>query len=204
MKLLHIASSREIGKVCYQWACNNLPEGWQHTDDPNESDVYISVMYDSLLDERFINGVGASGVPRRCYNFHPGILPQYRGSGAFSWSIINGEKECGITLHELDVDIDHGPIISCWKWPIRVTDTAETLFNTGMVKIEQLFKEFLPLLLANTASSEPQDESKAKVYYRKDLQKAMDLSRIIRAFTFEGKPSAHYVNRHGTKVEVTW
>ena len=90
----------------------------------DECEVFISVLYDKILPASFLEG-------RRCYNFHPGILPQYRGAGAFSWAILNGEKETGITLHEIDGDIDHGPIINISRFPVLPYDTASKLYEVA-------------------------------------------------------------------------
>lgn len=198
-QLLHVASSRPVGRACVAWAEANLPAGWALTDDPEACDVFVSCMYGSLVSEEFINRPG-----RRCYNFHPGILPEYRGSGAFSWAIVNGERRCGVTLHELDVNIDTGPVIDVGAFPIEAWDTAESLFDKGMVRLVAMFKGWLPRLLANDHPRVPQDEGRARTYYRKDLAGKMDLTRFVRAFTFGGKPGAFYVDRTGRKVDLTW
>ena len=192
---IHIATSRDIGRKCIAWALEHMPSGYALTDDPELSDVFISVMYGHLVSEDFI-------AKRKCFNFHPGILPHYRGAGAFSWCIINGEKQCGITLHELDVDIDTGPIIAIRRFAIEAWDTAETLFTKGMDTIAVLFQEQFAKLLKGDYTATPQENG--RTYYRKDLRAAMDLTRFVRAFTFEGKPTAFYVNKDGDNVGVTW
>lgn len=192
-----IASSRPIGERCRDWAARNLPEGVTLTDDPESSEVFISVLYGHLVSETFIS-------PRRCYNFHPGILPQYRGAGAFSWCLLNGDKECGITLHKLEVDIDSGPVIALRTFPVHPWDTAESLFGKGMGAIYELFTGWFARLVAGLYTAEPQDESKAKLYYRRDLERQRDLTRFARAFAFEGKPGAFYTDRHGRRHELRW
>lgn len=47
-----------------------------------------------------------------------------------------------------------------------------------------------------------QDEAKARIYYRRDLEMQRDLTKFVRAFTFEGKPKAFYVNAKGEKIEL--
>lgn len=200
--LYHIATSRPVGQTCITRALASTPVGWEATINPEFADVFISVMYDTLVDERYISGVGSSGQPRRCYNFHPGLLPEYRGSGAFSWAIINGEKTTGVTLHELDVDIDHGPILDRAEFPILAGDTAGTLFARAMDLMLQMFVDWFPILLNGPPRGVPQDESKARIYYRRDLQAARDLTRFVRAFTFSGKPGAFYTDLDGTRHDL--
>ena len=197
---MHIATSRSIGEKCIAHARERLKE---HSfvlliDDPEEADIFISVMYDSLVSEQYINREG-----RHCYNFHPGILPAYRGSGAFSWALINEEKECGITLHKLDVDIDSGPVIDIKRFAIEPWDTAKTLFDKGMLAIYDLFVKHFDDIVSNRCLAIPQTEP-PRIYYRKDLLKAKDMTKYIRAFTYEDKESAFYINRQGEKIYIRW
>lgn len=185
---LHIASSRSIGEKCIAYAREK-----HDLVGIDECDVFISVMYDKLIPEDYIK-------KHRCYNFHPGLLPEYRGAGAYSWAIINDERFTGVTLHEIEKDIDNGPIIDRQEFPIHSHDTAETLFHTAEVLMFQMFRYWLERLLEGDVPKCEQDEDKSRLYYRKDLEKAKDLSRYKRAFTFEGKESAYITDTEGNKL----
>lgn len=198
MKLFHIATDREVGERCRVWAMDNTPHGWSHTRDPEASDVFISVMYDTLVSEKFIAG------RERCLNIHPGILPQYRGSGAYSWAIINGEERTGVTLHEMDVDIDHGPILGWSKFDILPLDTAGSLFKKAEKEMENLFRQYFLTMLRGDYKIKKQNENNAKMYYRRDLQKARDLSKYVRAFTFPGKEDAFYKDNRGFTHKIKY
>jgi methionyl-tRNA formyltransferase len=195
MTSVHLATSRPIGERCIRWVEEQAFKGLTLVADPEKSDVFISVMYDSLVSEAFIE-------KRRCYNFHPGILPEYRGSGAFSWAIINGEKRCGVTLHELETGIDSGPVIATCTFPIEPWDTAETLFGKGMDGIFSLFCDYFLKIIYGDYLATPQDEARARTYYRKDLRAAADLTRFVRAFAFAGKECAYYVNAQGRRIDL--
>lgn len=186
---IYIASSREIGEKCKEWAIQN---GYEITS-MHDCDVFISVLYDKIISEEYI-------ASRPCYNFHPGVLPWYRGAGAYSWAIINGEFETGVTLHKIDKDIDHGDIIHIQRFPIKDTDTAEDLFKKAENIIFDLFKNMLKILLRSDVRAFKQEEG--RIYFRKDLEKARDLSRYIRAFTFKGKPNAYYKNKSGNICQI--
>lgn len=181
MKLC-VATSRDIGQKCRKIAKGM---GYELTD-MYSCDVFISVLYDKLIPEDFIKS-------KPCFNFHPGILPWYRGSGAYSWAIINGEFETGVTLHEIDKDIDHGNVIDIRRFTILPTDTAETLFKKAEITIMQMFRQWLKNLLEGQYRAVQQLEG--RIYYRKDLEKAKDLTKFIRAFTFEGKERAFYIEQ---------
>lgn len=187
-----IQSSRPVGEKCKAWA---LAQGYELF--PMEDcDIFISVMYDKLIPEVYIK-------THKCFNFHPGVLPWYRGAGAYSWSIINGEFETGVTLHEIDKDIDHGDVIAIGRFPIMKEHTAETLFNKAEDKIFEMFKKWLPKLIHSRGLLLFQQET-GRIYYRKDLEKARDLTKYVRAFTFTGKPNAYFINKKGERIELKY
>lgn len=195
---VHIGTHREIGRECIAWARENMPDGFELVDSFEACDIFISVLYDRLLSETEIR----SKV--RCLNFHPGILPIHRGSGAYSWVIINGERKAGVTLHEIDQSIDHGPIIAIEEWVVKPDDTAESLFRKAEEQILWMFRRHFDSLLHGTYETMPQDESQARLYYRKDLDRAKDLTRFARAFHFTGKEQAYYFNAKGEKIYLKY
>lgn len=186
MKLC-IATSRPIGERC---AVIAKELGYELVDS-DVCDVFISVLFDQIIPESFIRS-------KPCFNFHPGILPWYRGAGAYSWAIINGEMEAGVTLHEIDKDIDHGDVIDIERFPILFEDTAETLFVSAEKTIEFMFRHWLPKLTKGDYQAVKQDAG--RIYYRRDLEKVKNLTRFIRAFTFKGKENAYYINAKGEKI----
>jgi len=67
------------------------------------------------------------------FNLHASLLPQYRGAAPIQWSVINGEKETGLTTFLLDDSIDTGKIIHQQKINISDDDNAGTLHDKMMV-----------------------------------------------------------------------
>lgn len=193
-----VATSRKIGETCREWAKENTPEGFEYTDSIDDCDILISVMYGELLSEQFIS----SKV--RCVNFHPGILPEYRGSGAYSWVILNGEKETGVTLHEIDRSIDHGQVIEKRSFPVTEKDTAYSLFVQAEKVMFEMFKDWYESILQGEYTKEEQDESKAAIYYRKDLEEVRDVTRFAKAFCFPGKSNAFYYDSSGQAIELVY
>lgn len=190
-----IASSRprEIGDRCLAWAKENPAPDVQLVENPRACDVFISVLYDQRVDPNFI-------AKRRCYNFHPGLLPHYRGCGIYSWVLINRERDTGVTLHEIDYSLDTGAIIETVKTPITEYDTAESLFRRCMDLLYGLFTAYLHRLVASDYVTRPNQGG--HLYLKRDLEKAKDISHIIRAFTFRGKESAFWCDRRGAKHYV--
>lgn len=193
LKKVYIASSREIGKKCLKYAEFNMPNGFTLCNIMEDCDIFISVMYDTLLKESFLKN-------RKCYNFHPGILPYYRGSGSFSWSIINEEKTTGITLHEIDKDIDTGPIICVKDFPIKENDTAYDLFSKGMDCIYELFVENFKAILTGDYYPQKFPKIKSSLYTRKRMDDLKDITKLVRALTFPNKEGIYYYTSDGRKI----
>lgn len=69
-------------------------------------DCIVVAAYGQILPEAIIN------MPKYgCINIHASILPQYRGAAPIHWSVINGERETGITIMQMDKGLDTGDIL---------------------------------------------------------------------------------------------
>ena len=194
MVKVYIASSREIGNRCKEWAKENICTGFEITENIDDCEVFVSVLYDKIIKKEFIKN-------RRCYNFHPGILPEYRGAGCSSWVIINGEKKSGVTLHLIDEGIDTGDIIKINKFDIKESDTAYDVNSNAIETIFKMFKLNFNIILSENYLQTKQDDSCAKTYYRKDLQNLKDITKLIKAFYYPGKEGLYYKN-NGTKFYI--
>jgi methionyl-tRNA formyltransferase len=192
-KKIFIASSREIGTKCLEWAKNNTPDGYILTDSLEDCDILISVMFDKILKNNHLKN-------KKCFNFHPGILPEYKGVGIFSWVIINQESKAGVTLHLMDNGIDTGDIIEIREFMISPDDTAYSLFLRGEALIYKMFKDWYFDLLSDNFIAVPQKLKDGKVYKKSDLQKAKNLTKFAKAFYFPGKESAFYFNNNSEKI----
>ena len=193
MKRVFIGYSRSIGLKCFEYAHKNMPTGFELCDNKDDCDIFISVMYDTLLEESFIK-------ERKCYNFHPGVLPFYRGSGAFTWAIINNESTTGITLHEIDKNIDTGPIINVQQYSIYPNSTAYDLYLEGMDVIYEMFVTYLPNLLEESYIRHPNPCTASSLYTRKMLDDKKDITDLVRGFTFPEKEGLYYYTSDGRKI----
>lgn len=63
----------------------------------------------------------------RILNIHPALLPSFRGMDAFQQALDHGVKWTGTTIHIVDEDVDHGPIIMQVPVPVRDDDTHDSL-----------------------------------------------------------------------------
>jgi len=91
------------------------------------------------LDKRGIDLVCLAGYMRllspwfvgqyknRIMNIHPALLPSFPGLDAQSQAFDWGVKVTGCTVHFVDEELDHGPIILQEAVPVKENDTAESL-----------------------------------------------------------------------------
>lgn len=64
-----------------------------------------------------------------CINVHASLLPAYRGAAPIQWAVINGDKESGVTIMQMDEGIDTGDMIEKVVVPIAEDETGGSLFD---------------------------------------------------------------------------
>src|SRR5205814_4471048 len=94
--------------------------------------------------------------------YHPSLLPKYRGPSSINWPISRGEKETGLTIFRPTDGLDEGAVMLQNKTPIGENDTLgsvyfERLFPMGV----QAMLEAADLVVAGKHKEVEQDESKA-------------------------------------------
>lgn len=82
-------------------------------------------------------------------NFHPSLLPKYRGRYSTVHAIFNGEKNTGVTCHWIGSEIDKGKIIYQKKIKIENFYTARDLYEIFTGEAFKLFKKVFLKILEN-------------------------------------------------------
>jgi len=94
--------------------------------------------------------------------YHPSLLPAYRGPSAINWPIIKGEKETGLSIFWPDNGLDTGDVLLQKKTPIGPTDTLGTVYFDRLFPMGvEAMLESVDLVKAGKAPRIKQDESKA-------------------------------------------
>ncbi|MBI5877577.1 MAG: methionyl-tRNA formyltransferase [Chloroflexi bacterium] len=99
--------------------------------------------------------------PLHCINIHASLLPKYRGASPITHAILNGERETGITLMQMEAGLDTGPIIAQRTVPIDTADTTGALEARLSVTGAELLAQTLPAWIARTITPVPQDHAAA-------------------------------------------
>jgi methionyl-tRNA formyltransferase len=89
-------------------------------------------------------------------NVHASLLPKYRGAAPIQWAILNDEPETGVTIMQMDVGLDTGPILTVAATPITAEDTAPTLHDRLAHLGADLLIRTLPDYVAGRLTPRPQ------------------------------------------------
>jgi phosphoribosylglycinamide formyltransferase 1 len=85
---------------------------------------------------------------RRILNIHPSLLPTFPGLNAQRQAIEYGVKFSGCTVHMVDEELDHGPIIKQAAVPVLPGDTEETLSARILTEEHRIYPEAVALALS--------------------------------------------------------
>ena len=84
--------------------------------------LIVLVGYMRFVSQHFIDAFDGNVM-----NIHPALLPSFKGMHAHEDALAYGVKVSGVTVHFVDPEEDHGPIIIQKAVPVYDTDTKDTL-----------------------------------------------------------------------------
>ncbi len=87
-------------------------------------DVIVVAAYGKILPKEIIDC-----PPLGCINIHASLLPKYRGAAPIQWAVLNGDRETGISIMQMDEGLDTGDIIRMEHMEIGLYDTSESMFQ---------------------------------------------------------------------------
>src|SRR5579863_318184 len=111
----------------HQPASYRQPQVWEEFR-ALKPDLQVMAFVTLFVPEEFLN------IPTHgSIQYHPSLLPAYRGASAINWPIIKGETETGLSIFWPDNGLDTGDVLIQRRTPISATDTL------GSVYFERLF-----------------------------------------------------------------
>ena len=140
-------------------------------------DLAVVVAFGKILPAEVL------AIPRLgCVNVHASLLPKYRGAAPIQWAVINGEKVTGVTLMQMDVGMDTGPMLAQLAMKIAVDATAgqmhQRLAELGAAIIDEQFEQ----LVQRGIHPQVQDEARSSAAPMLDKETGrIDFSRGARA-----------------------
>ncbi len=146
-----------------------------------ECDYIVVAAYGQILPREILEHAP-------CINLHASILPQYRGASPIQQTLLNGDKQTGVTAMLMDEGLDTGDIIKIQTIEVGDDEMVTSLFE----RLTEVASELTVDVLQNFNSYTPQkqDESQAthcKKITKKDgevlFENAQTLYNKYRAFT---------------------
>ncbi|MBO4899825.1 MAG: methionyl-tRNA formyltransferase [Lachnospiraceae bacterium] len=149
------------------------------------ADIIVVAAFGQILPRSVLD------IPKfGCVNIHASLLPHLRGASPIQHAILQGDKESGVTIMQMDEGLDTGDILMSESIPIEDDDTGGSLFDKLAALGSGLIVKALPMIERGELKPIPQDEAKAdhvgmldKSMGKIDFSKAAaEIDRQVRAF----------------------
>ncbi len=150
-----------------------------------KSDLFIVAAYGMIIPSEILN------IPNRgVLNVHPSLLPKYRGASPIQAAILKGELETGVTIMQMDEEMDHGPVLAQQKIPLASNENTPSLTEKLAQLGGKLLVETIPPYLSGKITPQPQNHELAtftKLIQKEDGKISWDMpneqiERMVRAY----------------------
>lgn len=168
-----------------------------------DADVFVTISYGKILPQAVLD------IPKKgCINVHASLLPELRGAAPIWHSIINGDKQSGVTTMKTDKGIDTGDMLLTETVDIDDDMTTGQLHDRLAEISAPVLIKTLEQLEAGTLVRIPQDHSKATyaamvnretghIDWNKTAQEIHNLIRGTNPF-----PSAYTTEVSGMRLKI--
>lgn len=122
-----------------------------------DADLGIMAFVLQFAPQEFVN------IPKRgTIQFHPSLLPKYRGPSSINWPISLGETETGLTIFRPTDGLDEGAVILQKRTEVSEDDTLGTVYFGRLFPMGvEAMLEAADLVVAGKHTETVQDESRA-------------------------------------------
>lgn len=135
-----LTRAREVGipTAVVEWADDDDRDGFSSTlGDVVEGSGAKGVVLAGFM--RILSPVFLDRFPERVLNVHPSLLPAFPGARAVASALDHCVKLTGVTVHIVDEQVDHGPIVAQVPVEVRPNDTVGTLHARIQVEEHNLY-----------------------------------------------------------------
>ena len=134
----------------------------------NDIDLIVVGAFGQILDKKILKSPN-----RGVINFHPSLLPAYKGGSPIEEMLIRGDKKGGVTLHWMSEEVDEGAIIVNASFTITNDDDYMTVLEKGLKKGVYLLKDIFSIDIEDWPST---DQSPNSTFFspRKEIDGLID------------------------------
>src|SRR5512145_3263363 len=150
------AAAEALGLKVFQFASLKSPEAEQAMRELR-ADIGIMAFVLQFVPQSFAK------IPKHgTIQYHPSLLPKYRGPSSINWPIARGDRETGLSIFRPTDGLDEGPVILQKTCPIGPDATlGEVYFNSLFPLGVAALLEAADLVVAGKHQEVVQDESQA-------------------------------------------
>jgi methionyl-tRNA formyltransferase len=150
------AAAQEKGVPVFQLQSLKTPEATAKMRELNV-DIGIMAFVLQFAPQEFVK------IPRHgTIQYHPSLLPKYRGPSSINWPIIRGDTRTGLTIFRPTDGLDEGPVVLQKETPIGPDDTLGTVYFDRLFPMGvKAMLEAADLVVAGKHRETVQDESQA-------------------------------------------
>lgn len=124
-------------------------------------DLVIVTTFVERIPKPVLEGTTHGGL-----NYHPSMLPLYRGGSPEYSAIRDGQSEAGVTIHYMDAKFDTGDIVRQQVIPLRSDETAWSYGNRAAHVGKVLLADVIASIANGSVERTPQDVSLATLSYK--------------------------------------
>ena len=128
-------------------------------------DIAIVVAYGQIIPKEILNLKSSKFI-----NIHASLLPKYRGAAPIQRSLMNLDKETGITIMQMTESLDSGPIFTSFKQKIEINDNFQTLSEKLSKLAAHNIKEVITKVIEDKFFLKEQEKN--QVSYANKIQKS--------------------------------
>ena len=121
-----------------------------------EADLAIVVAYGQIIPKSYLNLTKKGFI-----NIHASILPKWRGAAPIQRSIMNLDKETGISIMKIGEQLDSGPVCNIYKVKLNINENAQEISEKLSYLAAEKVLDNVDDILEGKAKFVEQDHSKA-------------------------------------------
>ena len=170
----------------------------------NAYDLFLSLHCKQLFPDKMV-------TEHTCINVHPGLNPYNRGWFPQVFGIIN-KKPIGVTIHKMDTELDHGPILYQRELTLGADETSKDVYERILATEMELMEEHLEDILTGNYTLTPMS-GEGNINYKQDFDALCEIDRdkpatygevidFLRAMTHQPYKNAYFYDADGKKVYV--
>ena len=127
-----------------------------------QPDFCVIAAYGKIIAERYIT------TPKYGFlNIHPSLLPKYRGPTPIQTAILNGDNETGVTIIQIDKDVDHGGILASTKYQISNSGYYQQVHD----ELAEIGAKLLVETIKNIRTIKPREQDHVQATFTKMFER---------------------------------